>query len=104
MLAVFGWIIFRAPSIVDAWEYICGMCNSSLLSIPFLHNRYFYIPLFTCLILMLATEWINRDKSHPFDLEKVESHIVKYAIYFVIITLIIFFTPATPSLFIYFQF
>ena len=103
-LAVLGWIIFRAPSIVDAWEYICGMCNSSLLSRPFLHNRYFYSPLFTCLILMLATEWINRDKSHPFDLEKVESHIVKYAIYFAIITLIIFFTPATPSPFIYFQF
>ena len=103
-LVVIGWIIFRAPSIADAWEYICGMCNISLLSIPFLHNRYFYIPLFTCLILMLTIEWINRDKSHPFDLAQVNSHIIKYAIYFVIITLIIFFTPATPSPFIYFQF
>lgn len=104
VLVVFGWIIFRAETITQAWEYICGICNVSLFSIPFLHNRYFYIPLFTCLLLMLSTEWINRNSSHPFDLSQVNSHIIKYAIYFVIITLIIFFTPATPSPFIYFQF
>lgn len=104
VLVVLGWIIFRAETITQAWEYICGICNVSLFSIPFLHNRYFYIPLFTCLLLMLSTEWINRNSSHPFDLSQVNSHIIKYAIYFVIITLIIFFTPATPSPFIYFQF
>ncbi len=104
LLVVLGWIIFRAETITQAWEYICGICNVSLFSIPFLHNRYFYIPLFTCLLLMLSTEWINRNSSHPFDLSQVNSHIIKYAIYFVIITLIIFFTPATPSPFIYFQF
>lgn len=103
-LVVLGWIIFRAPSIAETWEYFYGIFNSSLLLIPDLHNRYFYIPIFSCLLLMLLTEWINRNRSHAFDLSQIKSHWLKYTIYFIIITLILFFTPATPSPFIYFQF
>ena len=50
MLAVIGWIIFRAESITQAWEYMCGMCDASLFSVPWLKIREFYIPLFTSII------------------------------------------------------
>ncbi len=103
-LVVLGWIIFRAPSIAEAWKYVCGICNRTIFSIPDLHNRYFYVPVFSCLLLMLLTEWLNRDKSHSFDLSQIKSHWIKYLIYLIIINVIIFFTPATPSPFIYFQF
>ena len=104
MLAVFGWIIFRAETITQAWDIIESIFSKSLFTIPWLRNRYFYIPLFTCLVLQILTEWINRQKSHPFDLSSINNHTIKYLIYFVIISLIIFFTPPTPSPFIYFQF
>lgn len=103
-LVVLGWIIFRAETITQAWDILESIFSKSLFTIPWLRNRYFYIPLFTCLVLQILTEWINRQKSHPFDLSSINNHTVKYLIYFVIISLIIFFTPPTPSPFIYFQF
>ena len=103
-LVVFGVIIFRSESIGQAWAYVCGMGDKSLLAVPWLINRQFYIPLFANMTLLIIVEWINRSKSHPLDLSSVRSHAVKYMIYFVIITLIIFFTPPTPSPFVYFQF
>ena len=103
-LAVIGWIIFRAESIGQAWEYVCGMCHKSLWTVPWLNNRYFYIPLFTNLILLIVVEWTNRNKSHALDLSSVDTQPAKYLIYITLITLIILFTPPTPSPFIYFQF
>ena len=103
-LAVMGWIIFRAENIRQAWDFICGICDKSLFTIPLLINRYFYIPLLACLLLMIIIEWINRNRSHSLDLSSINPQIIKYLIYFALITLIILFTPPTPSPFIYFQF
>ena len=103
-LVVFGWIIFRAESIGQAWDFFCGIFDKSLFNIPLLINRYFYFPLLACLLLMIIIEWINRNKSHSLDLSSINAQIIKYLIYFVLITLIILFTPPTPSPFIYFQF
>ncbi len=103
-LAVLGWILFRAETITQAWDILCGICNRSLLSVPYLVGKTYYIPLFISLGVMLLIEWVNRSKSHPLELSNVHSHVAKYAIYFAIILLIILFTPATPSPFIYFQF
>ena len=33
-LMAFGAIIFRSENIVQAWEYVCGMCNASIITIP----------------------------------------------------------------------
>ena len=104
ILVAIGWILFRAETIGQAWEILCGICNRSLLSIPYLVGRTYYVPLFFCLGLMLLVEWMNRKKEHSLELSNIHSHAAKYAIYFGIILLIILFTPATPSPFIYFQF
>ena len=101
---VLGWIIFRAETITQAWNILCSICSRSLLSIPWLHNRYFYIPLFLCLFLQIIVEWLNREKAHSLELSFINNHVMKYLIYFVLITLIMLFTPPTASPFIYFQF
>ena len=103
-LVVIGWIIFRAESIGMAWEYICGIFDKSLFSVPWLNNRYFYIPLFLNLIIVLIVEWINRSRPHSLDVSSHNNQTIKYLIYIVLITLIVVFTPPTPSPFIYFQF
>lgn len=104
MLVVAGWIIFRSETIGQAWEILCGICDRSLLSVPYLVGQTYYIPLFFCLGVMLMVEWVNRSKAHSLELSNIHSHVAKYAIYFGLILLIILFTPATPSPFIYFQF
>lgn len=103
-LVVVGWIIFRAESIGQAWGVVCGIFDKSLLTVPWLMNRYFYLPLFINLMLLIMFEWINRNRSHALELSSLNNQAIKYLIYIVIITLIILFTPPTPSPFIYFQF
>ncbi|MBQ3633757.1 MAG: MBOAT family protein, partial [Paludibacteraceae bacterium] len=100
MLAVLGWIIFRAPSISQAWEYICGLGATSLFTMPMiiggLKRTLFFI------VIMLIVEWFDRDKEHPFCL----SHIPQWArigvIYILVLCMLEF--AGNSQSFIYFQF
>lgn len=103
MLVVIGWIIFRAESIGQAWGYVCGIFDASLLSVPWLKTRTYYIPLFSYILIMLAVEWLQRDKQHGLDLQKVRSSIFKYVIYYVILGFILY-NCNPQQTFIYFQF
>ena len=60
MLAVIGWIIFRATSISEAWSIMKGLCDMSLFTVPFLKTRVFYVPLLISLSTMLTIEWLGR--------------------------------------------
>ena len=102
--AVIGWIIFRAETITQAWEILCSICSSSLWSAPYPMEFTYTIPIILCICVMIVVEWVNRSKSHPLELSHIHSHAAKYAIYFGLILLILLFTSATPSPFIYFQF
>ena len=101
MLAVIGWIIFRAESITQAWEYMCGMCDASLFSVPWLKIREFYIPLFTSIILMLVIEWNNRDKQKSLYLHK--NTYIRWLIFEILIGAMLVY-GGSSSEFIYFQF
>ena len=103
-LVVIGWIIFRAETIGQAWEILGLIFRKSLLSVPHLGTRAVYMPLFANLLILLLVEWLNRNRQHPLEISFVRNHSVKYAIYIALILLLIFFTPPTPSPFIYFQF
>lgn len=103
-LATLGWMMFRADNMTQFIDYAARMCSADLLSVPWLNNRYFYVPLVVSMIIMTGMEWINRKKSHALELSNIHSHAVKYAIYIGLILLIMMFTPATPAQFIYFQF
>ena len=62
-LAVFGWIIFRAESIGQAWEFFKGMLQSGTLRASY---RFFtwseMWPSNLFIILMLVVEWLEKDK------------------------------------------
>ena len=106
-LVVIGWIIFRAESIGQAWEYVCGIFNASLISVPWLKTRTYYIPLFSFIAIMLVVEWLQRDKQHVMSKLKIKSMIMTY-IAFIIIGIVImyyfFSSLGFPTNFIYFQF
>ena len=67
-LAVVGWIIFRAENIGMAWEYVCGMCNKSLFTMPDAKGNS---ALIMNIILLLLVEWIQRGKSHTMELSAI---------------------------------
>ena len=102
-LAVIGWVVFRANSIEEAWNYICGLFNKSVLSVPWLDSRHYYLPVLISIVLMLVVEWLQRDKEHSFDLSGIKSHVLKFGIYYVMVIALFWFGGHAES-FIYFQF
>ena len=103
MLAVMGWIIFRAANITEAWQYVCGMFNKSLFTIPWLDTRHYYVPVVLSIVVMLVVEWLQREREHAFDLSGIKSHVLKFGIYYVMIVALFWFGGHAET-FIYFQF
>lgn len=100
MLAVVGWIIFRATSISEAWSIMKGICDVSLFSMPMvisgLKRTLFFI------VVMLAIEWIDRDKEHALSLAGLPQW-ARFIMLYVLILIMLEFMGDSQS-FIYFQF
>ena len=102
-LAVFGWIIFRAQDISQFGKVISSICNGSLLSVPYLVNRYYYIPLVINVFIMLIIEWTNRTKEHQFQIS-IKYKWLRWTIYLIFIFMIFLSIKVDTPQFIYFQF
>mgnify|MGYP003307421171 CR=1 FL=1 len=98
LLAVFGWIVFRAEGISQAWDYILHIFTKSLISIPHLPGKTLAFA-----AILFIVEWIQREKRHGLEFRKIQSHWIKYSCYVAILVLIFFF-GAFNDTFIYFQF
>ena len=109
-IAVIGWVIFRAETINDAFNYLSSMFSYSLLNVTesiealkgFQLTRT--IP---ALIVMIVCEWIQRDKQHALQLNGnnvvFRYTLTRFALYILLIILTLGFA-GTKSEFIYFQF
>ena len=102
VLAVFGWIIFRAETISQAVDYFSAIVR----------NRFFDSTSLNCgtyLILgfaLLLAEWLQRDKQHAlqFSTQRIFKYrMVRWGIYYFII-LVCFRYAGSSQTFIYFQF
>ena len=102
-LAVIGWIIFRAESIGQAWEYVGGICDSSIITVPI--KKKLSLICITFVFVMLVVEWLQRDKLHGLNQIPIKSRIVRWFIYMVIIYYtLLYFIGGEAEEFIYFQF
>ena len=104
LLAVVGWVVFRAETIGQAWDIMCALVQWDTLRAPYLFfmahgNR---ITCWLC-IIMLVVEWLHRDKQHGLEISHLHP-VMRVSIVVVLIEAILFLLPATPSQFIYFQF
>jgi len=101
-LATLAWIFFRADSIGQAFAYIGNIFSKSLISDPFKSaNAIFILPL---LLIMIAVEWLQRDKQHglDFDNRKIPTFLRIFT-YYALIAIIMQFGSSQQS-FIYFKF
>ena len=100
MLAVIGWIIFRATSISEAWSIMKGICDVSLFSMPMmivgLKKTVFFIA------VMLVIEWIDRDKEHALSLSGLPQW-ARFIVLYGLILILLEYMGHSQS-FIYFQF
>lgn len=65
MLAVLGWIIFRAQTISQAWDYICGICDMSILSKPIWNGKWTFLVTCVAIAIMIIIEWCERESRSP---------------------------------------
>ena len=101
-LAVFGWIIFRAESIGQFGDVVLTICSDSLLSVPWLMTRDFYIPLTIAIFVLILVEWINRTKSHGF-VVGIKYKWLRIVLYYALVVAILC-NSGSEQTFIYFQF
>ena len=101
-LAVVGWIIFRADTITDAGAFITGICHKSLISIPWLINRDYYIHTFIAIAAMFLIEWLNRNTAHGFN-RLPKYGLVRCLVYYAVVLCILLYSGESET-FIYFQF
>lgn len=99
-LATVGWIIFKADSIGQAWNYLKGICSTSLFSRPDASGVTGFA---LAIVIMLLVEWIQRDKEHGFDFSGIKRGVVRYAAYLAVLFLTFAFGGHAVN-FIYFQF
>ena len=101
-LAVVGWIIFRAESIGQAWEYIMGMFNKSLFSVPWSYSQTYILPMPVILFFFIILEWMGRNRTCPISLDNSRK-VWRWLVYILFVALIFIFGETSES-FIYFQF
>ncbi len=104
VLVVVGWIIFRAESISDVWQYVFGLCDLDVFYAPY---QFFVCSknLVGCfVILMLVVEWVNRTKEHGLDIMGVRKWWIRWGVYFLLVLIIVAFKSYDSTQFIYFQF
>ena len=101
LLAMAGWILFRATSVAEAGRWVADIFNfrSYALSEIFPHAGRVAFPMIG---FMLVFEWINRREQFGFARYPRWTWL-RWLAYFGLTTLILLFAPGSQT-FIYFQF
>lgn len=102
ILAVIGWIIFRAETITQALDYLLTIIRNPIYDGSGLEGTKAFG--FAC--LLLAVEWLQRNQQHALafpDTRPFNNRVVRWAIYYFLIFIIVRYA-GTSQTFIYFQF
>lgn len=97
-LTCLGWIFFRAESLGQAWEYLIGVLDPSLLTLP--DEFRAFVPMLASFVFV---EWIGRKREYPLLIKK--ESLAMNTVYFVCTAiLLVLFGNFGDHEFIYFQF
>lgn len=101
IIVMIGWVIFRSPDLITAYEYITSMFNPMLLG-PSTCSR---MPLILIMAFVMV-EWCSKDKIHPFTFKETgwQSYQVIRMVVYLILFIITVFLGGEKTQFIYFQF
>jgi D-alanyl-lipoteichoic acid acyltransferase DltB (MBOAT superfamily) len=106
-LVVIGWIIFRAESISQAWDYFFRMFSLRMFDVRDYNFYGFRDKL--CILsiaILLVVEWLQRNKQHGLSLSS--RGILKYrlarVLLYCVIALFVYVFAGSQEIFIYFQF
>lgn len=64
-LVVLGWIIFRAETIGQAWDYVCHIFDPSLMTKSAWCGKWNFLVASIAIVLMTIVEWFERQSETP---------------------------------------
>lgn len=102
MLAVFGWIIFRAENLSQAADYVFSIFTHPIIGYGIIDGKKWFI----AGLVLLFIEWLQRTKQHALQFPYkgiFKFRLARWGVYYIIIYLIFNFAGSSQS-FIYFQF
>ena len=101
LLAMAGWLVFRATSLAEAGRWFCDIANFASYGLvgDFPHAGRVAFPMIG---LMFACEWLNRREQFGFA-RYPRWTALRWLLYFVLALLVFMYTPGSQT-FIYFQF
>ena len=99
IITVFAWIFFRSPTIESAFDYIKRIFSGSLLAKPSVIG----LRIIALISFTFAIEWLQRDKQHGLEIEKIKFRLFRWAFYYLILFMILYFgfQSAQSNAFIY---
>ncbi|WP_309561470.1 MBOAT family O-acyltransferase [Christiangramia sp. SM2212] len=105
VLAAIGIIFFRASDIQHAINYLIGIFDESLFTLPYYRGLGYIRPLIILIIFFMVVEWFGRRNKYALELVKsFKFKSLRRAFYFLIILLIGLYMWSETNDFIYFQF
>jgi alginate O-acetyltransferase complex protein AlgI len=104
ILVMFTFILFRADSLAQAFDYYQGLFSRSMFTAPVIIEKVNTAATLVCIVIMLAAEWLQRDKQHALQIDFIKKSPVRVIIYYGLILIILTFTATRNSDFIYFKF
>ena len=99
LLTVFAWIFFRSENLSHAINYIKGIFNKSLFSLPTFDVK----TLSVLIVFFMIVEWFGRNEDFAIDRFFMNSKWLRYAFFYAVIIMIFWFGTDKQQ-FIYFQF
>ena len=102
-LAVMGWILFRADSIAEAWQYCVHMFSTLFDGAPTLTSSKDAWIISVAVAVMTVVEWVNRDCPHEF-FRQPRHRWMRWAGYTALLFMIGAYMVTNEMPFIYFQF
>lgn len=98
-LTSLAWIFFRADSIRHAFQYIYGIFDTSLFSLP----ELVHYPIYCFIIFMIVVEWLHRTEPFGLSFKKNMPRMLRWSFYLIITIMTASFFGKSNT-FIYFQF
>ena len=103
LLAMMGWILFRADSIEQAGQYYTHMFSTLFDGSPTLTSNMDGWVVFVAVTVMTVVEWLNRDREHEFA-RQPRNRFLRWSGYIALLFMIGAFMVTNEMPFIYFQF
>lgn len=104
ILIMFTFVIFRLNTITDALNYYKLLFSRSLFSKPITNDGVTVTVTFIFIIVMISTEWLQREKDHGLQIDNIKSRLVRMSVYYLLFLSIFIFKANEANQFIYFQF